>query len=70
MLERINFYWSELEEVLLDVEINMNNRPLTYIEEDIQYPILTSNNMILGRDTKIVDENMAEHKEEDLNWQK
>lgn len=70
MLERINLHWSELEEVLLDVEINMNNRPLTYIEEDIQYPILTSNNMILGRDTKIVDENMAEHKEEDLNWQK
>ena len=56
--------------MLLDVEINVNNRPLTYIEEDIQYPILTSNNMILGRDTKIVDENMAEHKEEDLNWQK
>lgn len=70
MLERINLHWSELEEVLLDVEINVNNRPLTYIEEDIQYPILTSNNMILGRDTKIVDENMAEHKEEDLNWQK
>lgn len=69
-LGRTNLRWSKLDEVLLDVEINMNNRPLTYIEEDIQYPILTSNNMILGRDTKIVDENMAEHKEEDLNWQK
>ena len=43
---------------MLDVEINMNNRPLTYIEEDIQRSILTPNSMILGRNTKIVDGNM------------
>ena len=53
-LGRTSLRWSELEEVLLDVEINMN-RPLTYIEEDIQRPILTPNSMILGRDTKMVD---------------
>ena len=45
----------------------MDNRPLTYTEE--QYPILTPNSMILGRDTKMVDENMVEDKE-DLGWQK
>ena len=67
---RRSLRWSELEEVLLDVEINMNNRPLTYIEEDIQRPILTPNSMILGRDTKMVDGNMIEEKEEDLSWQK
>ena len=54
-LGRTSLRWSELEDVLLDVEINMNNRPLTYIEEDIQRPILTPNSMILGRDTKMVD---------------
>ena len=58
--------WSELEEVLLDVEINMNNRPLTYTEEDIQRPILTPNSMVLG--TKMVDGNMIEDEEEDLSW--
>ena len=42
--------WAELEEVLLDIEIILNNRPLTYIEEEIDYPILTPNSLILGRD--------------------
>ena len=48
----------------------MNNRPVTYIEEDIQYPILTPNSMVHGRDTKMVDGNMVEDKEEDLSWRK
>ena len=63
-LGRASLRWSELEEVLLDVEINVNNRPLTYIEEDIRYPILNPNSMILGKDTKMVDGNMVEDKEE------
>ena len=35
LLGRTRSRWSELEGVLLDVEINMNNAPLTYIEEDV-----------------------------------
>ena len=69
-LGRTKLRWSELEEILLDVEINWNNRPRTYIEEDIQYPILTPNSMILGRDTKMFDGNMVEDKGEDLRWRK
>ena len=69
-LGRTSLRWSELEEVQLDFEINMNNRPLTYIEENIQCPILTRNSMILGRDTKMVDRNMIEGEEEDLSGQK
>ena len=64
-LGKTSLRWSELEEVLLDVEINMNNRPLTYTEEDIQRSILTPNSMVLG--TKMVDGNMIED-EEDLSW--
>ena len=41
--------WSELDEVWLDVEVNLNNQPLTYTEEDLEYSVLT-NSMILGRD--------------------
>ena len=33
----------ELEEILLDIEIVRHNRPLIYIEEDIQMPVLTHN---------------------------
>lgn len=38
--------WKELEEVLLDVEITLNNRPLGYVEDNIQLPVLTPNSML------------------------
>ena len=38
--------WTELEEVVLDVEVALNNRPLTYLDEDIQLPVLTPNSML------------------------
>lgn len=41
--------YSEPKEALLDVEINVNNHPLTYVEDDIQLNVLTPNSMILGQ---------------------
>lgn len=38
--------WKELEEVLLDVEVALNNRPLCYVEDDLQFPVLTPNSML------------------------
>ena len=38
--------WKELQEVLLDVEITLNNRPLSYVEDDVQMPFLTPNAML------------------------
>ena len=40
--------FNELEEVLLDVEQTLNNRPLCYVEDDIQSPTLTPNSLIYG----------------------
>ena len=48
----MEIYWNVLAEVMLDAEIDMNNRHLTYIEEDMQYLVLTSKSMILGRTRK------------------
>ena len=48
--------WSDLDEVWLDVEVNLNNRPLTYTEEDLEYSVLTPNSMILGRDIELLDD--------------
>ena len=31
----------EPDEVLLDIENTLNNRPLTYVEGDAEYPILS-----------------------------
>jgi hypothetical protein len=38
--------WSELEDVILDVEVALNNRPLTYLEDDIELPALTPNSLL------------------------
>ena len=45
----------ELEEILLDVEINLNNRPLTYVVDDIQLNVLTTNSMLVGRDVRTIN---------------
>ena len=47
--------WAELEKVLLDMEIILHNRLLTYTEEEINYLILTPNSLILGRDINFPD---------------
>ncbi|XP_068735592.1 uncharacterized protein [Montipora capricornis] len=40
--------WKELEEVILDVEVSLNNRPLSYLEDDMQLPVLTPNTLLFG----------------------
>ena len=40
--------WKELQEVLIDVEITLNNRPLSYVEDDLQLPLLTPNSMLFA----------------------
>ncbi|XP_028413531.1 uncharacterized protein LOC114536368 [Dendronephthya gigantea] len=41
--------YKELQEVLLDIELVLNNRPLGYVEDDEQMPILTPNNLMFGQ---------------------
>ena len=38
---RASLTWNELEEVLLDVEVALNNRPLSYVEDEVLLPVLT-----------------------------
>ena len=38
--------WPELQEVLLDVEVALNNRPLCYVEDHIHFPLLAPNSLI------------------------
>ena len=33
-------------EVVIDVEVSLNNRPLSYVEDDVQLPLLTPNSML------------------------
>ena len=32
--------WQELEEILLDMEITLNDRPLSYVEDDVADQVL------------------------------
>ena len=43
--------WAELQEVLLDIEVALKNRPLSYVDEDIQLPILTPSSFLYGQPT-------------------
>ena len=38
--------WNELCEIILDVEVTLNNRPLCYMEDDAQFPTLTPNSLL------------------------
>ena len=60
--------WSELQEVLLDVEVALNNRPLSYVEDDIQLPTLTPNAMLFVGSTFLPD--LEAHHLEDRDLRK
>ena len=44
--------WEELEGALTDIETRLRNIPLTSIKEDIQFPVLTPNLLVLGRNSE------------------
>ena len=44
-----NLQWKELQEVILDDEITLNNRPLGYMEDDVELPVLTPNSLLFGQ---------------------
>ena len=35
---------------MIDIKVDLNNRPLTYFEDDIEQQPLTPNSILLGRD--------------------
>ena len=45
--------WSELNEVILDVETQLNRRPLSYVEDDVQLPLLTPASFLFQRSIRL-----------------
>ena len=66
-IERGGLYWEELEEVLIDVEVVLNERPLCYVE-DIQQAILTPNSMIFSQTNQLPE--LKPHHLEDQSLRK
>lgn len=58
--------WQEFEEVVLDIETNLNNRPLSYVEDDIQMPILTPNSLMYDQIAYLPEHEVDDIDEHDL----
>ena len=50
----------ELAKFLTDTETSLNNRPLTYIEEDTEFPVLPPNSLVLGQQLIIPNEDIKD----------
>ena len=50
--------------IALDIETILYNRPLTYVDKDIELPILTPNSLVYGHSVR-VPENEIDH--DDIN---
>ena len=63
---RLSLTWEELKDVILDVEISLNNCPLTYVEDDSEVSVLTLNAMILGQVSNLAVEDEGSTEEEEM----
>ena len=54
---RAHLTWNEHEEVLL---VALNNRPLSYVEDDVQLPVLTPCAMMYGQPSLVTEESAEE----------
>ena len=60
--------WAELQDVLLDVEVALNNRPLSYVEDDPQLPALSPNSLLFGQPNLLPE--LEHHHVETLDFRK
>ena len=58
--------WNELQELLLDIELALNCRPLSYLENGVQLPSLTPNSMLFVGSTFAPELEAHHHQEVDL----
>ena len=58
--------FKELQDIITDIQIILNNRPLSYCEDDIQLPTLAPSVMIFGREVHLPEENLEDIENQDL----
>lgn len=61
--------WKELYEVVLKVETQLKGRPLTYAEEDIQFPFLTPASFLFQRTNCLPEQEPGREESVDLHKQ-
>ena len=58
--------WSQLSEVVLDVETHLNRRPLSYVEDDVQLPLLTPTSFLFQRSIRLPERQPWREEDYDL----
>ena len=61
---KVHLKQAELVEVLLVIEVNLSNRPLIYIEDDIAHQPLTPKIMLLGCDVVLPTDQVVTSEDE------
>ncbi|XP_046863260.1 uncharacterized protein LOC124457005 [Xenia sp. Carnegie-2017] len=61
-----NLKWEELCEVILDVEVQINRRPLSYVEDDVQLPVLTPELFLFQRSNHLPEQKLWVESDPDL----
>ncbi|KAK3731629.1 hypothetical protein QZH41_015885, partial [Actinostola sp. cb2023] len=57
--------YDELQDVILDVETTMNNRPLVYQGEEFTEPVITPNILIRGKPVPVLEEDLDKFSDDD-----
>ena len=60
--------WMEFEEIVLDVEVTLNNRPLSCAGDDVQLPLLTPNYLMFAQPNMLPE--LEPHHIEDCDLRK
>ena len=63
---RATLTWDELADLLQDVELILYNRPLGYVEDDVQMPVLAPNITLFGQPNMTLEETNGEIDDRDL----
>ena len=51
----VNLLWKCLQEVILETAITLNNRPLGYVEDDVELPVFTPNALLFGQPNELTE---------------
>ena len=67
-LGRCHLLFDNLEMVIMDIEINMNNRPLTYVESECgEEQVLRSNTLIRGTNIYLINDDKSDRRRANQN---
>ena len=65
-ISRGSLNWWEFSEIITDIEVALNGRPLSYVKDDHQLPVLTPNSLLYPQSNVIPDLDVHHIDEHDL----